>query len=423
MALYVVIGLILTSFVIAYFSARTWHWGNVVVVVCIGLTTFGFTLLASEVLRINRVYREAINRKTAELEDVDARKLALQKGTKDPSIIAKLQGEQEPAIAMPEDAESIPSIEDLDHQILLTARQRGRVWRKVAPAGSDQNGVKVTFPAGSPVGLAKDTIVFVFEEGAAQLPTKDGKPQGRQYLGEFRVKDASGQQATLAPAHPFNQIELQRLTTSRGPWVIYETMPADRYEIFAGMSDAELKKRIPPQSIQEYLRHGKEAKKDDDASRKLGLDAEGKPLPPDKLAEAEKTLYQRPLRDYDTEFDELHRRRVEIEVATAEVKVDIERLNVALATAKELQAAREQEIKRLQADLAGIQKERKAIEEHLAKVQQQIARGRGLLDTLLKQNSEMARELAAGESRTSERPAPPRAASTRTVPLALGNSN
>jgi hypothetical protein len=420
MGLYVLIGLVLASFVIAFFSARTWHWGHVIVVLGIVLSTLGFILLAAEVLRINNVYRTAIANKTKQLEDVTSRNDALRKGTKDPAVVAKLQGEQEPAIAMPENAESIPSLDDLDHEILLATRSRGRVWRKVAPAGVDQAGVKVTLQAPVSVGLAKDTVVYVFEDGPAELPAADGKPRGKQYLGEFRVKDAAGTNATLVPVLPLDQFEQQRLVASRAPWVIYETMPADRYDIFAGLSDDELKKRVPPQSVEEYIRHGKDVTTDDAAVRKLGLDETGKPLAPEDTATPAKEVYQRRLRDYAQEFEELSRRRVAMEVAKAETAADIARLTVALSTAKEMQAARESEIKRLNSDLANIQKERRAIEEHLALVKKQLARGQSLLADLLKRNSEMARQLAAAESRSTNRSNSAPSPTASSAPLALG---
>jgi hypothetical protein len=139
---------------------------------------------------------------------------------------------------------------------------------------------------------------------------------------------------------PLDQFEQQRLVASRAPWVIYETMPADRYDIFAGLSDDELKKRVPPQSVEEYLRHGKDVTTDDAAVRKLGLDETGKPLAPEDTATPAKEVYQRRLRDYAQEFEELSRRRVAMEVAKAETAADIARLTVALSTAKEMQAAK-----------------------------------------------------------------------------------
>ena len=141
------------------------------------------------------------------------------------------------------------------------------------------------------------------------------------------------------------------------------------------------------------------------------------------MANAVKVIYQRRLRDYAAEFDELARRRVAMDVATAEVKKDIERLAVALASAKELQASREQEVQRLRSDLEGIQKERLAIEQHLKLVQQQLARGRELLDEALKRNSAMARQLAAADSRTTGQFDRTRATSRAAASLALDAAN
>jgi hypothetical protein len=408
-ALYGIIGLVVASLVIAFFSARTWHWGHVLVVVGIVLATFGFIILSAEVLRINSVYRSAIDRKTDELRLLTENNNALEKGTENSEIIARLQAEQEPAVAMPENAESIPSLDDLDHQILLATRLRGRVWRNVAPAGIDASGVTIQAP--SLAGLDTDTVVYLFEEGPAQLPAADGRPQGKQYLGEFRIQkgQAPNQPVKLTPVQPLDQFEQQRLASSKPPWVIYETMPADRYAIFAGMTEEELKQKLPPQSVQEYVRHGKEATADDDETRQVGYDADGKRLPPEELPNAAKRLYQRRLRDYATEFDELSRRRVAMEVATADVKESIKRIETSLASAKDMQAAKEREVQQLNSDLTGIKKERQAIETHLALVQQQLNRARQLLDAALKRNTELARQLAADS----------RGAANPTVPLAL----
>jgi chromosome segregation ATPase len=264
--------------------------------------------------------------------------------------------------------------------------------------------------------------VYLFEQGPAQLPAADGKPRGRQYLGEFRVRDAAAQQATLVPVNPLDGFEQQRLAASRAPWVIYETMPSDRHEIFAGMTEEQLKQRIPAKSVQEYIRHGKEATPDDDEARQVGYDADGKRLPPNQLANAAKRLYQRRLRDYATEFDELTRRRVEMDVARAEIQADIARLTAAVASAKELQAFREDELRRLRSDLAGIQKERQAIEQHLAQVEQQVARARQLLAETLRHNSELVRRLA-GEDRTTRAIEGNPAHAQPAISVALGAAN
>ena len=89
------------------------------------------------------------------------------------------------------------------------------------------------------------------------------------------------------------------------------------------MTEDELKQKLPASSVQEYIRHGKEATADDPDVRKMGFDENGKPLPYEQLANAAKVIYWRQLRDYAAEFDELSRRRVAMEVAIAAVKQDL----------------------------------------------------------------------------------------------------
>ena len=307
--------LLVLSVVAAFLGARTWHWGHVLVVLGIFLSTLGFFILAAETVRINQVLRTRVKQREQDLAKVNARNEALEKGTDNASIIGELTSE-DPPVRLLEGAETIPSIADLDHQLLLATRLRGRVWRKVAPTGIDpQTGaVTVTIDSPAPTGLKpnenEETVVYVFEEGAARVARRRRHAaRCAQYLGEFRVIEAAGQQARLLPVLPFDQFEQRRLAASRGPWAIYEMMPPDRHAIFAGMSEEDLKKSLPRQSVEEYLRHGKDAVPDDPPERVVGFDADGKRLPPDQVDQAAKKVYQRRLRDYATEFDVLSRRR------------------------------------------------------------------------------------------------------------------
>jgi hypothetical protein len=419
--LYVLIGigiLVLASFVIAFFSARTWHWGHVIVVLGIFLSTLGFLFLSAEVLRINGVLRKEYQRVEAELADAKARGAAVIEGTTDAKIIGQLAA-QDPPLAMPENAESIPSMAQLDHELLMELRVRGRVWRNVKPAApfdpkTDQ--IKVAFPAAP--GLTKDTVVYLFEEPVIPAPaaaSAEGEappppprlPAGRrgQYLGEFRVQEVTGNQATLVSARPMDDFERKRLADSRLAWSIYETMPVDRHEIFAADPatdpakwEAELKQLLPAETVNEYLRDGKEVAANDPVERQVGRDAEGVRLPADKLGEAVKKEYSRRIRDYATEFDELTRQRVELTTEIAGLKQDIERLVAADKNGKQLIAAREAEKTKLIAEKENVEKERKVIETHLAQVEGQLAKVRQLLAATLQRNREMARQLSATQT-------------------------
>jgi hypothetical protein len=415
--------LLLATFAFAFLGSRTWHWGHVLVVVGIFLSTLGFFFLAAETLRINAVLRSEVNRLDRDLTEVKTRNEALRRGTTDSNVINQLRNEDPPALVA-EDAESMPSLAELDHEILLETRRRGPVWRNVAPAGIDaQSGaIRVNIPAPVPAGLRPETVVYVFEQPAAPAAEGQAAPPGR-YLGEFRVGQATGQEAVLAPVLPQAEFERARLAASRGPWEIYERMPTDRRDVFAAMSEEELKQKLPPQSIEEYLRHGKEAAADDPAERKVGLDAEGNRLKPDQLSEAAKVVYDRRLRDYATEFDELARRRLFMLAEIEAVKKDIDRLIAAMESAKKLQAFRENDIKRLNIDLAGIKKERAAVEQHLAQVELQLKRVQELLAATLKQNRQLADELAARQLRSGRPSGGAQAPAEPAGPLALGTAN
>jgi hypothetical protein len=414
--------LALVAIVVAFFAARTWHWSQVIVVIGLVLSTAGFFLLSAEVLRINAVLRSRVNQLEREIQLVEAENNALRKGTKDAAVIGRLRNglwPNEAAAPIAEDAESIPGIIQLEHDLLLATRDRGRVWRKVASGGynQQQNEVKITVASPSPSGIAQDTVVYLFEEGEPMLPAADGKPRGPQYLGEFTVTAASGQGATLQPVLPLDDFERQRIASSRVPWVMYEVMPADRYELFAKLSEEELKKQLPPQSVNEYVRHGKEATTDDSDLRKIGVDENGQLVA--EGATPAKTIYQRRLRDYALEFDQLANDRAALATDLEGVKLDIEKLAAALEVAKQLQAFREDEVKKLNIDLNGVKKEHAAIAAHQKLVEQQLARVQALLADVLRHNREMARELAARQSRSIELvPAKPTTTATASGPLA-----
>jgi hypothetical protein len=410
--LYILGALALAAIVFAFLSAKTWHWGYVLVVVGIFFSTLGYFILAAEVLRINAVLRKQVNDLETRLATFESQNAALEKGSDDTAVINQLRNAE---VRIKDDQETLPSMAELEHQLLLAARERGRAWWNVMPVevGAQQIQVSVERPA--PAGIRPESVVVLFEAGEPRLPA-EGQPPGPQYLGEFRVTAAAAQTATLQPVLPLDNFERQRLGASRGPWIMYDVMPADRYKIFAGMPEEALRQKLPPQSVDEYIRHGKEPREGEDPLRVAGFDEAGKRLPPDAIASAAKKAYQRRLRDYSVEFAELARQRLVLSVEIAAGKKDLEQFQTALKSAEQLGAFREDEIKKLNSDLAGATKDQKAIEQHLAKLKQQLERGNQLLAETLRRNSELARQLAAreGGSRGATTPNQP------STPLALG---
>lgn len=395
----VILVLFIVSLVAAYFGSRYWHWAHVTLLVFIFLSAVGYFVLAAETLRINAILRKQVNQLTQQVAQVNASIEALDRGTSNMQVINQLAGLE---VNMPEGAEKIPSIRELQHQLHMMTRLRGLVWRKVTPNAFDaQTGtLQVTIPT---PGLAANTVLFLFEEG----PVNPEDPsQGAQYLGEFRVTAVNGQQVTLATVNELDDYEKQRLVNSRTTWSMYENMPADQLELFTGLSEQQLRRLLPESSVEEYLRQGTPATPDDDVWNIVGFDAEGNRVKPDDLDKAVKKTFQRRLRDYAAEFSALNRQRVTLLANVEAVKLDNDRLQKALASAKRLESFRTEEIRKLEIDLAGVKKEREIIEGHLAAVESELAAARKFLDQAIAENRRLADELTQREnSRSGSAPA------------------
>ncbi|MEX2317086.1 MAG: hypothetical protein WD669_08035 [Pirellulales bacterium] len=386
--------IVIASFVLAYFAARTWHWAYVLVVVGIVISSAGFFILSAEVLRINGALRSEYNKAQAELNRRNARIVALKRGTTDSQMINELRGLD---LKVPEDAPSILSVNDMDHLIRMQTQVRGPMWKNVTPTGYDpQTGaVRIGIDAPTPPGIVANTVVYVFEAGQPALPDPRS---GKQYIGEFRVVEASGQTAVLLPALEMSEYQQQRLANSGAPWVMYETMPPDRHEVFAGMNEEQLRQRIPQGSVEEYIRHGQPTVPDDDVFRQTGVDETGKRLGPDDLDRATQKVYQRRLRDYAQEFRKLAQRRAVLLTDKMGLEVDNTRLAEALASAQRLSAFRQDEIGKLNTDLAGLAKDRQALARFTERVGQQLDTLRTMLDQTLQQNNQLLQELAARQA-------------------------
>ena len=150
------------------------------------------------------------------------------------------------------------------HKLLLGRR---RVWFGCEPKMPIKIGrndgtaeITLTIEKPAPSGIARKTVLYAFQEADVQ---KKGA-----YLGEFVVKSASekDKQVTLIPTDKLTPREIDRLEKAKDSWILYDILPSDNHEIFAGMSDAQKKALLPmlsPASLQEYLKDGQPAAKDD----------------------------------------------------------------------------------------------------------------------------------------------------------------
>jgi hypothetical protein len=383
--------LFLGTVVAAYFASRVWHWAHVTLVVLVFMAAVGYFVLAAETLRINAIVRSDANAQQRQLDEVTAKLDVLRDGSRDRSVLNQLTRDE---VLIPEDATEVPSLADLEHELQLSTWIRGKVWRNAVPAGFDAQAgaMLVTVELPQPLGIEVNSILFLFEEGEPAVPDAT---RGPQYLGEFRVIQVTGPQVALQSIQPLDEFERRRLAATRGPLALYETMPVDRYELFAGLTEEQLRDWLPEQSVQEYLRQGGQIEPGDDPFRRARIDEQGNLVVGDDADPTAQERYQRRLRDYDVELGLLIRRRVVMLADAAAVMKDNERLAAALASAKELKAFREDQKRKLEFDLAGVTKERQLIEQHLAAVEQQLANARQLLADAIAANTRLAEQLAS----------------------------
>lgn len=401
LALVVLVGLITTIM-----SVKNWHWAQMLLLLGIFFSALGTLVLGMEVFRIHRNLRQGIPAKEVQLADVRAEIEALQRGTRDATLAARVFAPEEPPFDFEAEGE-MPSANVWSKRLQSMARNRGRVWRGVQPTGFDpQTGrVVVNVAEPKPHGLTKQSIVFAFEQGE---PNAAEPAKGPRYLGEFRVVETQPDTVQLEPvlkldvapgAVPawFPQLQaarLQRVAQSKGPWSLYETMPADRHELFANLTDEQLKQMLPASSVEEYLRHGTPATDDDDQYHRAGYDEQGRRLGPDDLDKAVKTLYDRQLRDYAYLFAELLRRRVVMTAQHSGLTEDIAKLKAANANGLKLSAHRQAEITGLTGDLQHMQRDQQAIESLLSKITAQLEFARTRTAELLSENLRVAADFA-----------------------------
>lgn len=397
----VVLGLLLLgSFVACYFSSKYWHWSHVLLTETVFLLSLSFLILAGEVFRIRKVYGPAFNTNVKTIARLEPEVEALEFGTEDSGIISSLEAEEVPVLMERTDSEEdtprMRSVRDLQHELGMVTRVRGRMWRDVETQAFDEPTLTVTLriPAPKPHGIAKDAIIYAFEQGA---PAAQGQ-RGPQFIGEFRVVNTTEDSIQVQPASQFDQRSLARLKGTQPPWVLYENMPVDQYpdgvlQLLAGATEEELRQWLPSDSVDDYLRHGSEAQPGDDDYHRRGFDADGQLVKQDAWDATTQFKFWRNLRDYNLIFQEMSKRYTQMDADHKALAEDNKQLEKALASAKKVQAVREAEQANLKGDVAGTARDRQAIEAHRVQVETQLANARALLADLLKQNLSLAQEL------------------------------
>ncbi len=265
-----------------------------------------------------------------------------------------------------------PSLRALQADIHKWMLDRGRVWHKVAVRAVDAKTGKVAIEIETPAphGIADKTILEAFDEADFE--------KGGRYLGEFKVTGIAEKRIEMQPTFSMSERELQRLTKSKdkGSWILFELMPVDSAEAFAGLPEEELRAAVPQASVAEYMRDGKPAQDDDPAERKV------------------KGVYHRALRNYEVAFRDAHRRRTELLDAIESAKRDAAQVEKAKVEAEKQLADYKGQIGRLTKDKAEADRQREAVTAHGQRVEESLAQAQKLIEQQMAANRAIASETA-----------------------------
>jgi len=290
---------------------------------------------------------------------------------------------------------------------------RGRVWYGCRPqqvsAETGEVSVMTDFP--DPNGIEAQTVLWVFDEVDCQ--------KGGSYLGQFTVAAVGGQSNRLLQLKPcmrMSQEQRQRLQQSQATngvtWALYETMPADNHQSFAGLDAEQLKALLPERSVEEYIMDGQLATLE--AIKQRGLqgnvfkvdetgeivkrtepeDIQKKGLEVEVEAENEQGRYVRQLRDYEELFRQYDLQRAALVDKWDATTRENSYIAKVLDDAKLQLQYRQNEKDRLKADRTKYFQERDVALAHLEAVRGKLAAIRAAIEEAIKTNQAMAGEIA-----------------------------
>jgi hypothetical protein len=343
LVLEIVFGLmILASFYVAYRSARTWQIYQVVLVVFVFLAAAVFFYMGARTLATHQAWGALVKQRQTELANLEQQKQRIgDEGGPDAN------------------GKNVKGIRQLRKDLERLATDRGGVLVDVAVVGVKDGLVQLTLKSPEH-GLVANSVLFAFD----QIPFEEG---GR-YRGEFKVAAVAegGPEVQLAPNLPLAEAEMQRLAAAKGPWTLYVTMPIDDPTVFANLDEATKAALLPRESLIAY-------------------------------ANAE-----RPLRDYESFFQENYVQRSLLTDAISKTTSNIQRTEAATKEANNEIAYRQSEKANLQADLEKFRYEVKAIGAYQATLEKSLQDLRESLKATYLSSKQQAADLTAAQFQAAE---------------------
>jgi hypothetical protein len=246
-------------------SGTTWRWYHITLTSLIMVFSTVWFYLAARTLMIEKAWRTEIEGPLDPPRVTNYYELAVHKAEEYRDQLIK--GYEE------EGKEHLP-LDVLKTEVEKLLQGRGRIWGGTRKVVNADGKITVTLPEGMPPPEVK-TILWGFD---------DPNVAGSQFVGDFEVTGARGQDVDLAPVLQLRAAELQRLAGKRGTGlVLYEVMPTDSPELYAdllhtlheeGVDDAalltsKLFPKLPAAIVREFANDGKSAAANEPASDRV----------------------------------------------------------------------------------------------------------------------------------------------------------
>jgi hypothetical protein len=223
----------------------------------------------------------------------------------------------------------------------------------------------------------------------------DGAPAtGDRYVGEFVVDgltlDANGvptdSLVPLKPSMPYDAAQWDLLKTGDDNWLIYEHMPLDDHDVFSDLTPEEIRNRVPPQVVDEYLNDGKAPSSEIENNPKLK-----EFIVEDKDSGAK--IFLRPLRDYQQVFRNVALRMAQINDRIVILKKEKEYADRAKIKAEEMIVGLDARKMKLEQEKQVLDRELAVIKSQHEKLAAIMATAEQNLRTRLSENKRLADEL------------------------------
>ncbi len=293
----IVLGLAFVFFlVVAFFAAKTWHVGHVVAMSFLFLFTLLTLYMTATLMRTYAKYRPEYAKTVKSIESLEKTNHQLEFGNlSEPAGEGSLVGER-----------TLAKVESTSR-----GRMWGNVRARVAPdnsivmdmsrwandgcmrVGQEEDETEIDEPiepvpdegidgeaADAPAqpevardnhGIVEGQFVYGFKEfpisqltpaekefyfaglgeGEDAFPNKDTKGLCRvpvAYIGKFLVQKVDAQSVSVVPASQLTPGQRQQIANPN-PWVIYEKLPTDSHDVFAGVEQEKLASLIPAQRL------------------------------------------------------------------------------------------------------------------------------------------------------------------------------